>query len=151
MEKQYLIAEILLERGLPDLVVKEITKLGEHELFFLKNKWNNSEEFSTDFQIQNKQKSEAPGLAFFYLKIFIWPECFAGHFFTGTGSFFSVTNYINMVSGAAISAPPKMTAVNRTLHTMWHSIHSFVVVVPYQNVQMNPVTTCSIYRRITKI
>jgi len=51
MEKQYLIAEILLERGLPDLVVKEITKLGEHELFFLKNKWNNNEEFSSDFQI----------------------------------------------------------------------------------------------------
>lgn len=51
MEKQYLIAEILLERGLPDLVVKEITKLGENELFFLKNKWNNNEEFSADFQI----------------------------------------------------------------------------------------------------
>jgi hypothetical protein len=39
MKKPYLIAEILLNRGMPDLVIKEITALAECELFHLKRKW----------------------------------------------------------------------------------------------------------------
>lgn len=39
MKKPYLIAEILLRRGMPDLVIKEITALAECELFLLKRKW----------------------------------------------------------------------------------------------------------------
>ena len=38
MKKPYLIAEILLKRGMPDLVIKEITALAECELFLLKRK-----------------------------------------------------------------------------------------------------------------
>ncbi|WP_290369283.1 hypothetical protein [Bacillus sp. CECT 9360] len=40
MKKPYLIAEILLERGLPVSVVKEITDLADQELQTLKRKWN---------------------------------------------------------------------------------------------------------------
>lgn len=40
MKKQYLIAEILLKRGMSDCVVKEITAIAEHELLFLKRKWS---------------------------------------------------------------------------------------------------------------
>lgn len=39
MKKPYLIAEILINRGLPDKVVKEITAIAESELCFLKRKW----------------------------------------------------------------------------------------------------------------
>lgn len=39
MKKPYLIAEILLKRGLPVSVVKEITDLAEHEIQLLKRKW----------------------------------------------------------------------------------------------------------------
>ena len=39
MKKPYLIAEILLKRGMPDMVIKEITALAECELFLLKRKW----------------------------------------------------------------------------------------------------------------
>ena len=39
MKKPYLIAEILLLRGMPDFVIKEITALAECELFHLKRKW----------------------------------------------------------------------------------------------------------------
>ncbi|WP_301950657.1 hypothetical protein [Bacillus sp. V59.32b] len=42
MKKPYLIAEILLERGLPVSVVKEITDLAEQELQTIKRKWNAS-------------------------------------------------------------------------------------------------------------
>ena len=38
MNKQFLIAEILLKRGMPDFVVKEITAIAEQELLCLKNK-----------------------------------------------------------------------------------------------------------------
>ncbi|MEH6945724.1 hypothetical protein V7068_01435 [Bacillus sp. JJ634] len=38
MKKPYLIAEILLKRGMPDSVVKEITAMNEYEIFFLKRK-----------------------------------------------------------------------------------------------------------------
>ena len=38
MKKPYLIAEILLRRGMPDFVIKEITALAECELFLLKRK-----------------------------------------------------------------------------------------------------------------
>lgn len=38
-EKPYLIAEILLRRGMPDYVIKEVTALKECELFLLKRKW----------------------------------------------------------------------------------------------------------------
>jgi hypothetical protein len=38
MKKPYLIAEILLERGLPVSVVKEITDLAEHEIQLLRRK-----------------------------------------------------------------------------------------------------------------
>lgn len=50
MESQYLIAEILLERGLPETVVQAITKLGEPELDRLKSKWA-GESPATDFQL----------------------------------------------------------------------------------------------------
>jgi hypothetical protein len=36
MNKPYLIAQILFERGMPELVIKEITALDENELQFLK-------------------------------------------------------------------------------------------------------------------
>ncbi|MDM5286747.1 hypothetical protein ABEI56_14355 [Peribacillus castrilensis] len=39
MKKPYLIAEILLRRGMPDYVIKEVTALEECELFLLKRKW----------------------------------------------------------------------------------------------------------------
>ncbi|MBK5443649.1 hypothetical protein ACFY5J_19340 [Peribacillus butanolivorans] len=39
MKKPYLIAEILLRRGVPDFVIKEVTALAECELFLLKRKW----------------------------------------------------------------------------------------------------------------
>ncbi|MDQ0220260.1 hypothetical protein [Peribacillus cavernae] len=39
MKKAYLIAEILLERGMPVSVVKEITDLGEYEIQVLQRKW----------------------------------------------------------------------------------------------------------------
>jgi hypothetical protein len=42
MNKQFLIAEILLKRGMPDFVVKEITAIAEQELLFLKNKLRNA-------------------------------------------------------------------------------------------------------------
>ncbi|MFF2501318.1 MULTISPECIES: hypothetical protein [Peribacillus] len=38
-KKPYLIAEILLKRGMPDYVIKEVTALKECELFLLKRKW----------------------------------------------------------------------------------------------------------------
>ena len=38
MNKQFLIAEILLKRGLPDFVVKEITAVAEQDLLYLKKK-----------------------------------------------------------------------------------------------------------------
>lgn len=38
MNKQFLIAEILLKRGMPDFVIKEITAVAEHELLYLKKK-----------------------------------------------------------------------------------------------------------------
>ncbi|WP_158555777.1 hypothetical protein [Peribacillus glennii] len=38
MKKPYLIAEILLKRGMPLAVVKEITDLAEHEIQRLKRK-----------------------------------------------------------------------------------------------------------------
>ncbi|MFJ7974111.1 hypothetical protein JNUCC23_19015 [Peribacillus sp. JNUCC 23] len=38
MTKPYLIAEILLRRGLPENVVKEITRLAENEIVWLKKK-----------------------------------------------------------------------------------------------------------------
>ena len=38
MNKQYLIAEILLRRGMPDFVVKEMTAVAEQELLYLKRK-----------------------------------------------------------------------------------------------------------------
>lgn len=38
MKKQYLIAEILLKRGVPDFVIKEMTAVAEQELLFLKRK-----------------------------------------------------------------------------------------------------------------
>ncbi|MGG4153981.1 hypothetical protein [Peribacillus muralis] len=39
MKKPYMIAEILLRRGLPDYVIIEVTALAECELFLLKRKW----------------------------------------------------------------------------------------------------------------
>ena len=41
MKNQYLIAEILLKRGMPDFVVKEITAIAEQELLSLKKKMGN--------------------------------------------------------------------------------------------------------------
>ncbi|MCK1985975.1 MULTISPECIES: hypothetical protein [Peribacillus] len=38
-KKPYLIAEILLKRGMADYVIKEMTALEECELFLLKRKW----------------------------------------------------------------------------------------------------------------
>ncbi|WP_267888093.1 hypothetical protein [Bacillus massiliglaciei] len=38
MGKAYLIAEILLQRGMPDHAVMEITKVSKEELLFLKKK-----------------------------------------------------------------------------------------------------------------
>ncbi|MGE8078996.1 hypothetical protein [Peribacillus loiseleuriae] len=40
MTKPYLIADILLRRGLPENVVKEITRLAENEIVWLKKKWS---------------------------------------------------------------------------------------------------------------
>lgn len=40
LTKPYLIAEILLRRGLPEDVVKEITRLAENEIIWLKQKWD---------------------------------------------------------------------------------------------------------------
>ncbi|WP_409302307.1 hypothetical protein [Peribacillus sp. SCS-155] len=37
MSKPYLIAQILLERGMPEFVIKEITALDERELDILKS------------------------------------------------------------------------------------------------------------------
>lgn len=38
MNKQFLIAEILLKRGMPDFVIKEITSVADDELLYLKKK-----------------------------------------------------------------------------------------------------------------
>jgi len=40
-KKAYLIAEILLERSLPDYVIKVITDLAEEDIVYLKMKTNN--------------------------------------------------------------------------------------------------------------
>lgn len=39
-KKAYLIAEILLERSLPDYVIKVITDLAEEDIVYLKRKTN---------------------------------------------------------------------------------------------------------------
>lgn len=43
-KKAYLIAEILLERSLPDYVIKVITDLAEEDITYLKMKTNSENE-----------------------------------------------------------------------------------------------------------
>ena len=44
-KKAYLIAEILLERSLPDYVIKVITDLAEEDIVYLKMKTNNGHDW----------------------------------------------------------------------------------------------------------